>query len=65
MLPEMFAEQHIRVYFRKNDPASLDKAKRLVDCARVTSNEYLACVATVPVRAKCYVSRASEDPIFV
>lgn len=28
MLPEMFAEQHIRVYFRKNDPRCLEKAKR-------------------------------------
>ncbi|KAL9975396.1 hypothetical protein ACROYT_G012553 [Oculina patagonica] len=28
MLPESFAEQHIRVYFRKNDPESLEKAKR-------------------------------------
>ncbi|XP_022803920.1 deoxynucleoside triphosphate triphosphohydrolase SAMHD1-like, partial [Stylophora pistillata] len=28
MLPEMFAEQHIRVYFRKNDPELLVKANR-------------------------------------
>ncbi|XP_027036126.1 deoxynucleoside triphosphate triphosphohydrolase SAMHD1-like isoform X2 [Pocillopora damicornis] len=28
MLPEMFAEQHIRVYFRKNDPKLLEKAQR-------------------------------------
>lgn len=28
MLPEMFAEQHIRIYFRKNDPEILEKAKR-------------------------------------
>lgn len=28
MLPEMFAEQHIRVYFRKNDPELLGKANR-------------------------------------
>jgi len=31
MLPEHFAEQHMRVYFRKNDPKSLEKAKRLVN----------------------------------
>ena len=30
MLPEMFAEQHIRVYFRRNDPELLEKAERLV-----------------------------------
>ncbi|XP_073233759.1 deoxynucleoside triphosphate triphosphohydrolase SAMHD1-like [Porites lutea] len=28
MLPEMFAEQHIRVYFRKNEPQCLEKSKR-------------------------------------
>lgn len=28
MLPEMFAEQQLRVYFRKNDPQCLEKAKR-------------------------------------
>jgi len=28
MLPEMFAEQHMRVYFRKNDTQCLEKAKR-------------------------------------
>ncbi|XP_020628681.1 deoxynucleoside triphosphate triphosphohydrolase SAMHD1-like [Orbicella faveolata] len=27
MLPENFVEQHLRVYFRKNDPESLKKAK--------------------------------------
>ncbi|KAJ7374853.1 SAM domain and HD [Desmophyllum pertusum] len=32
MLPEMFAEQHIRVHFRKNDPESLEKAKRCFIC---------------------------------
>lgn len=31
MLPENFAEQHIRIYFRKNDPESVEKAKRLVN----------------------------------
>ena len=33
MLPEMFAEQQLRVYFRKNDPQCLEKAKRLVQCS--------------------------------
>lgn len=28
MLPEMFAEQNLRVYFRRTDPEDLDKAKR-------------------------------------
>lgn len=31
MLPENFAEQHMRIYVRKNDPGSLEKAKRLVN----------------------------------
>ena len=30
MLPEIFAEQHIRVYFRRNDSEFLEKAERLV-----------------------------------
>jgi len=28
MLPENFVEQQMRIYFRKNDPSSLEKAKR-------------------------------------
>jgi len=31
MLPENFVEQQMRIYFRKNDPPSLEKAKRLVN----------------------------------
>ena len=31
MLPEKFVEQQIRIYFRKNDPESLEKATRLVN----------------------------------
>ena len=31
MLPENFVEQQIRIYFRKNDPESLEKAAWLVD----------------------------------
>jgi len=31
MLPENFVEQQMRIYFRKNDPSSLEKAKRLVN----------------------------------
>lgn len=31
MLPESFQEHEIRVYFRKSDPKSLEKAKRLVN----------------------------------
>ena len=31
MLPENFVEQQMRIYFRKNDHPSLEKAKRLVN----------------------------------
>ena len=31
MLPQNFVEQEMRIYFRKNDPESLKKAKGLVN----------------------------------
>ena len=38
MLPEKFVEQQIRIYFRKNDPESLEKAKRLVNALLLHAN---------------------------
>ena len=54
MLPENFVERQIRIYFRKNDPESLEKAKRLVDALLLQTCQVLqtfqislCCVTTL------------------
>ena len=54
MVPQNFEEQEIRIYFRKNDPKSLEKAKRLVNALLLqtcqilqTFQVSLCCVVTL------------------
>lgn len=52
MLPENFVEQHLRVYFRKNDPESLKKAKGLVNALLLQTCEVLQ-TCQVSYRVPC------------